>query len=133
MSGFTKGPWFIPTTPGSKGGIAHAGGYVAFTAIPRKVNEDQRDGESWLDMRRRTDPERDAIKAEELANQKLLSAAPELYEALVKAEELFSFHEGSAKPEFDGAHPTVRINGEDFAILLADIRAALSKAAGEGV
>lgn len=106
MSGFTKGPWAVD------GGCRATGFTVKIASGELLV------GGAGLTSE---------------ANARLIAASPTMYESLVKAEELFSFHEGSAKPEFDGAHPTVRINGEDFAILLADIRAALSKAAGEGV
>jgi hypothetical protein len=82
MSKHTPGPWHIPTTPGSSGGIAHANGYVAFTAIPRDVSDERAAGESWLDMRNRTKVERDSIRTEQEANQFLITAAPDMFEAL---------------------------------------------------
>jgi hypothetical protein len=63
-------------------------------------------------------------------NAQLLSVLPDFLDALIHCEDLLSFHEGSAKPERDGAHPTVRINGEDFNVALAVVRAALAKAGG---
>lgn len=45
---------------------------------------------------------------------------------LERALYLMEFHEGSARPEFAGAQPTVRINGEDFSEVLGHLRAALS-------
>lgn len=46
-------------------------------------------------------------------------------QSVKEALSLLEFHEGSAKPERPLAHPTVRINGEDFARVLALLRAAL--------
>ncbi len=63
----------------------------------------------------------------------LFRAAPELLAALTSAEDLLAFHEGSARPEFEGAEPTVRVNGEDHAELLAKVRAALAKSSSRGV
>lgn len=112
-STFTPGPWSVGKKTGTLIFTGPDGGMGDFICevsgeddTPREVNK---------------------------ANARLIAASPTMYETLVLAEELLSFHEGCAKPEFDGAHPTLRINGEDFANLLADIRAALSKAAGEGV
>lgn len=124
MSGFTKGPWMVGKGYGMHGAevVGNEGNRMVCGVIG--VDKDQYDKEGRKIA---------TVRSEEgWANARLIASSPELYEALVKAEELLSFHEGSAKPEFDGAHPTVRINGEDFAILLADIRAALSKAAGKG-
>lgn len=42
---------------------------------------------------------------------------------------ILEFHEGSGAPEFPGAEPTIRINAEDFATVLAAVRAA-TKSAG---
>ena len=78
----TPGPW-IRKGP-DQGHIAYGDGtrFVAFTAIPRLASEDRNDGESWLDMRERTAPERAAIAAEQVANARLIAAAPELLAAL---------------------------------------------------
>ena len=117
MSGYTPGPWDLGTegngsvgsvycddATGSRVAIVYGNGQE-FSLIPRAVEE---------------------------ANARLIAAAPSLVECLASSEELLSFYEGSASPEFDGAEPTVRINGEDFAGLLANIRAAISRATGEG-
>lgn len=72
----------------------------------------------------------DSPQEMENANARLIAAAPDILEALRKADDLLGFHEGSAKPEFEGARPTVRINGEDHAELLAVLRAAIAKAEG---
>jgi hypothetical protein len=55
-----------------------------------------------------------------------------LVEAMLAAEDLLAFHEGSAKPEFEGAHPTVRVNGDDWAELTLKVRAALAPFLGGG-
>lgn len=45
-------------------------------------------------------------------------------QGLGEALGILEFHEGSGAPEFPGAHPTIRINAEDFATVLAAVRAA---------
>lgn len=85
MTAHTRGPWFITNKPESLGVIAHTGGCIAFTAIPRKVNQEREEGESWLDMRDRTQAERESVKQEEAANARLIAAAPELLEELESA------------------------------------------------
>lgn len=51
----------------------------------RATNESRLDGESWLDMRARTEPERILNnETEPQANAKLIACAPELLEALNK-------------------------------------------------
>jgi hypothetical protein len=111
----TPGPWSIPTSQGSSGGIAHAGGYVAFTAIPRKTDETRLDGESWLDMRDRTRVERDAIEREQEDNRRLIAAAPELLEAL------------EAVKQWDG------VSGldDEWPLVMEGVKAAIAKATGE--
>lgn len=47
------------------------------------------------------------------------------------ALEIAEAYEGCAKPEFEGAHPTVRVNGEDFAAILAGFREACSQLTAE--
>lgn len=78
LRGHTPGPWFIPSTMGSYGGVVHASGYVCFTAIPRNVDEARQPGESWIDMRARTQQDRDAIAVEESTNARLIASAPAL-------------------------------------------------------
>lgn len=60
--------------------------------------------------------------------QQQSTAMEALREALVSLKELFEFHEGSAKPEFEGAYPTIRVNGTDWSEGLAKIAAALAPA-----
>jgi hypothetical protein len=115
MSKHTPGPWFIPSTAGSSGGVAHASGYVCFTAIPRKVDEARQPGESWLDMRNRTQQDRDATAVEESANARLIAAAPELLEALIDARKQLQDYEEA-------------LNGEDYNS--PSINAAIAKATG---
>lgn len=58
--------------------------------------------------------------------EKALAETPKMKELALseieEAYEILAFHEGSAAPEFAGAHPTVRINGQDFERALAAIR-----------
>ena len=78
LRGHTPGPWLIPSMIGSMGAVAHASGYVCFTAMPRKADEARQSGETWLDMRNRTQHDRDAIAVEESTNARLIAAAPAL-------------------------------------------------------
>lgn len=49
--------------------------------------EIKEDGESWLDMRERTKPLREASNKEKIANLKLIAAAPEMLEMLKRVLE----------------------------------------------
>ena len=80
---YTKEKWIFIESNLS---VVANGNNIAFTGLPRKVSEIRNDGESWLDMRNRTEPERKAIDEERKANAKLISAAPEMFEALKRVE-----------------------------------------------
>jgi len=73
---------------------------VAYTAtLISSVDETRLDGESWLDMRYITNSERLACSEEEMANTRLIAAAPELLNRLnslvlsVKAHPDYQFGE----------------------------------------
>lgn len=91
---FTPGPWFFD----EKAIAVYADGKCIVTCWhARKTDETQLEGESWLDMRRRTDQQREIDqKLEPLANAKLIAAAPELLEALKMILALLDENEGSA-------------------------------------
>lgn len=114
MSKHTPGPWFKSERPTNVNGIEYAGGCIAFTAMPRQASEEREEGESWLEMRVRTKPEQDAIKAEEAANARLIAAAPELLEALR-----------------DMLMVTTETNGCGRQHAIDGARAAIAKATGE--
>lgn len=80
---YTKEKWIFVESNLS---VVANGNNIAFTGIPRHVSEIRKEGESWLDMRNRTEPERKAIYEEQKANAKLISAASEMFEALKSAE-----------------------------------------------
>lgn len=85
----TPGPWSVSNKYGSKGAVAHASGFIAFPTMPREASEDRIDGESWLDMRTRTQPDRDAIDSEKEANARLIAAAPDMLQALKQMLDAF--------------------------------------------
>lgn len=66
------------------------------------------------------------VNALRTAALRIENANAVLLRALGSAESLLSFHEGCAKPEFDGAHPTIRVNGEDWEGLLRQVREAIA-------
>lgn len=74
---FTPGPWHS----GLNGNVYS--GHSRFLCSPSapSVSDQRVDGESWIEMRQRTQPERDAAKLEVVATAHLIAAAPELYEA----------------------------------------------------
>ena len=39
LRGFTPGPWCIPSTAGSSGAVAHAGGYVFMSSAPATISK----------------------------------------------------------------------------------------------
>lgn len=69
----TPTPWVV------KGESIESGGKpIASVWAPRRADETRLEDESWLDMRTRTKPERDAIEAEMYANAMLIASAPDL-------------------------------------------------------
>ena len=76
MSKHTPAPWFVSDKFGSVGAIASKDGFIGFPCAVRDVDESRTPGESWLDMRKRTQPERLAIEREREANAHLIAAAP---------------------------------------------------------
>ncbi|HCC80411.1 MAG: hypothetical protein Tp185DCM00d2C31949971_63 [Prokaryotic dsDNA virus sp.] len=71
---FTPAPWdqVLPLGGVIKNGVNY----------PLSVSDEKLDGESWLDMRERTEPLRQERAREAEANIALQKAAPDLYEAL---------------------------------------------------
>ena len=80
---YTKEKWIFIESNLS---VVANGNNIAFTVIPRHISEIRNEGESWLDMRHRTEPERKLVDEEQKANAKLISAAPEMFEALKRVE-----------------------------------------------
>lgn len=76
----TPGPWHVSKDQGYVGAIAHACGFIALPLLPRDVDETRYRRESWLSMRERTEPDREKIKNEKLANARLIAASPDLLE-----------------------------------------------------
>lgn len=76
----TPGPWE------ARGGyvLDGAGNAVAIACLPRELEPDvtRRPGESWLDMRARTEPARRERDARMERNARLIAAAPALFDAL---------------------------------------------------
>ena len=75
----TKGEWRVKhdtTHIECNNEIISIGGYL------REYDDTQLDGDSWLAMRQRTTKDRQDILDEQLANAKLIAAAPELLKAL---------------------------------------------------
>lgn len=90
----TKGRWFFdePTNVkayGVKGLVATAWGLY-----DSKESEIRQEGESWLDMKDRTQPIRDLKEKESIANAKLIACAPELLEMLDEARLQIEYLQG---------------------------------------
>ena len=113
---WTPGPWDSVNPFGGvvKGGVRY----------PLPVNEDRQPGESWLEMRNRTEPERLQRHEEAEANIALQLAAPDLYEALDRL----------LGPALFGSQDDAELLRDWGALGMSHIdaaRAALAKARGE--
>lgn len=107
---FTPGPWHVD----GHRVFGSGGAFLASAWYPRAANDARQDGESWLAMRERTQAVRDAIERETVANARLIAAAPDLYEALETAAEVFNVYaqlhaekgttDGDRKAEANRAH-----------------------------
>lgn len=74
----TKGKWHVDKTA-----IKCDNTVVCFTAtLISKVDQTRLKGESWIDMYKRTEPDRIDCKIEEEYNAKLIAAAPTLLHRL---------------------------------------------------
>lgn len=111
---FTPGPWDAVYSFGVvvKNGVRH----------PILVNEERKEGESWLEMRLRTEPERANRIIEAEANIALQLAAPKLYEALEEVVDWAGKVAGDCEDD-------TQAHMEEESIRKAE--AALAKARGE--
>ena len=122
----TPGPWDVPNI-----------GYVRKDGAlyPIAPSEKKKHGESWIDMRKRIEPELNAREEEALANARLIAAAPDLLEALEDAVRLIVEHVPDDALGYDSsgdieeAHLTFSWSGKDEA--LHYLNAAIAKAKGE--
>ena len=108
---WTPGPWDILLPCG----VVKKGGSV----FPLAVDETRFDGESWLQMRERTELERSIREDEKRSNEVLALSAPELYEALE-----------AAKKRIEVACHDHGMTDEDL-VVLGQIDAAMAKARGK--
>lgn len=73
----TPGRWFADDHR-----VKYEHGHIASFWSPREISDERLDGESWLDMRNRTQPARAKLDREVKANACLSAAAPDLFAAL---------------------------------------------------
>lgn len=81
---FTPGPWQLKQNENCKRKdlqVWTKHGYMVGTTVI-KVDETRLDGESWLDMRERTEEKREQAKEEANANVALIACAPDMYKAI---------------------------------------------------
>ena len=77
---FTKGEWKTKAN-----GVFVDNKLLITCWHARDTDEEREPGESWLDMRKRTAPEREINnEIEPKANAKLIAAAPEMFNALIQ-------------------------------------------------
>jgi hypothetical protein len=80
---FTKGNWEL-----HEGRIKCNGKLIITCWYTKKIDEEPLEGESWLDFRERTKEDRKIhYEIEPQANAKLVSAAPDMYESLLRLVE----------------------------------------------
>jgi hypothetical protein len=85
------------------------------------------EGHDWLEVTNDGEAGSFAVYTADYA-ESLRQQRDELLTSLESIRDVLEFHEGSAKPLHEGAHPSVIINGDDHALMLADARAAIAKA-----
>lgn len=71
----TPGPWEESEQTGEANAIKHSSGFICFTCAPSKPSDERMDGESWLDMRVRTQPQRDVIEITQESNSAFIASA----------------------------------------------------------
>lgn len=80
----TPGPWALDNSV-----LVKKDGYViVMSGVNLEVDESQNEGESWMDMRKRTEPLRAKRNAERKANMKLIVASPDMLEALEQLKDI---------------------------------------------
>ncbi len=81
---------------------------VALTCIPREYNAERLEGESWIEMRERTEPERIAIEKEEEANAAFIIKAVNNHDKLVDALTYLLNNSDSRREVFDKIHALLK-------------------------
>ena len=81
---FTKGKWSVSVESGNAK-VYYPHGFLTSAGVI-KIYDSRLDGESWIEMRERTESAREAAKAESNANMHLIAAAPEMYDLLNSIE-----------------------------------------------
>lgn len=87
--------------------------------LPAAPDQTRLEGESWLDMRRRIQPQLDARNAECEANTRRIARVPEMEVALLAAEEL-------ARSATSALNALEHMEGKGNSRASVDLRAALS-------
>lgn len=81
-------PWMVVVpNPGADEYIGNASGLIASLFSPRRIDDTQEPGESWIDMRKRTKPLRDAAEAEKSANAAHIVRCVNAFDAMREALE----------------------------------------------
>ncbi len=80
---FTKGDWYAKPNERNETTLQvfYPHGLLTSSGVI-KVDDTKLVGESWIYMRERTKPLREAARVESNANMQLIAAAPEMYEFL---------------------------------------------------
>lgn len=117
---FTPGPW---------DGVLPCGGVIKKAVkYPLKVSDERLDGESWLDMRERTESLRHARAHESEANIALQKAAPDLYDALEEADKTLCIlqsnvaHANKTSSKWDGIWQEIEKIRQQNQLVLAKAR-----------
>lgn len=110
-------------------------GRLVATVWPRRVEEDKRIGEPWIDMHARLRPAREAANAESLELARLFAAAPDLLAVLRDARMSVEANRGALfeahyQPHTGDVDAAGRVAVDDEDKLLARIDAAIFSATG---
>lgn len=118
---FTKGEWFTKKNDRNENMVQvfYPHGFLTSAGVI-KTDDSMLDGESWIEMRERTEPMRIDAEAESNANMYLIAAAPAMYEMLSRI--IANYQEAASVAEHEGYSTKYEQDAVFVDLLLAKAR-----------